>query len=69
MSKSTGSKSYWKTPPPPEYLPCPPSEWLQKMNGNTAITFCHECENVFYVYDRKEKRTIQYLYQCNCLLF
>ena len=70
MSKSIGSKSNWKTPPPPEYLPCPPPQWIKdNSKQDVVLTFCKECENVFYVYDKDDRCIRQYLYQCNCLLF
>ena len=56
------------TPPPPEYLPYPPLQWLQQneYKSTAVITFCHECENVFYVYDKEKQCIRQYLYKCKC---
>ena len=55
------------TPPPPEYLPCPPAHWLEEMKKK-KITFCHECENIYYIYDKEKQSVRQYLYKCNCEL-
>ena len=65
MSKSKATAP--PTPPPPQYLPRPPSHWLEKIkNEKTDTIFCCECENIFYIYDEKNKCIRQFLYQCDC---
>ena len=61
------SRDTLATPPPPQYLPRPPAHWLEEIKKE-KITFCHECENIFYVYDEENKTVKQCIYKCNCEL-
>ena len=70
-TSTNNSNSYKCVNSPPEKNLLPPPERYSNQNSETStkysdIEFCKECENIYYVLDKKLNKIIQLRYPCDC---
>ena len=72
-TSTNNSNLYRYVNPPPEKSLLSPPQRCFNQNPETStiytdIEFCKECENIYYVLDKKLNKTIQLRYPCDCEL-